>query len=115
MFGIGWQHEQTAKERCCVSMVCRHVVYTSDTSFSPESVWPETKWQELKGRFILAASSWHAVGETVGEESHVLSKTEMPSHSYIQTKEMPNKGIANVVRQFAEGGYAGDTYGAQTT
>lgn len=89
--------------------------YTSDTGFAPESVWPGTKWQKLEGRFILAASSGHAVGETGGEESHVLSITEMPIHSHTQTKEMPNKGIANVVRQFADGGNAGDTYGAQTT
>ena len=89
--------------------------YTSDTSFAPESVWPGTKWQKLEGRFILAASSGHAVGETGGEESHVLSEPEMPIHSHPQTKEMPNKGVAHVVKKFADGSYAGDTYGAQTT
>lgn len=89
--------------------------YTSDTSFAPENVWPGTKWQKLEGRFILAASSGHAVGETGGEESHVLSEMEMPSHRHIQTKEMPNEGIANVVRKFADGFSSGDTYGAQAT
>lgn len=89
--------------------------YTSDTSFAPESVWPGTKWQKLEGVFILAASSGHAVGETGGDESHVLTTEEMPSHSHIQTKEMPNMGIANVVKKFADGVYSGDTYGAQTT
>lgn len=98
-----------------VFMVCRHGVYTSDPNFVTESVWPWTKWQKLEWRFILAASSGHAIGETGGEESHVLSETGMPSYSHIQAKEMPNKGIANVVRQFAEGVYASDTYGAQTT
>lgn len=89
--------------------------YTSDTGFAPESVWPGTKWQKLEGRFILAASSRHAVGETGGEENHILSGMEMPIHSHIQTKEMPNKGVADVVRKFADGGAWGDTYGAQTT
>lgn len=56
--------------------------YTSDTSFAPESVWPGTKWQKLEGRFILAASSGHAVGETGGEEKHKLTTDEMPSHSH---------------------------------
>lgn len=56
--------------------------YTSDTSFAPESVWPGTKWQKLEGRFILAASSGHAVGETGGEEKHKLTTDEMPSHRH---------------------------------
>ena len=89
--------------------------YTSDSNFDPAAEWPGTTWQKLEGVFILAASSEHPVGESGGEESHVLSETEMPNHSHTQTKEMPNKGIAHVVRQFADGGYAGDTYGAQTT
>ena len=56
--------------------------YTSDTGFAPERVWPGTKWQKLEGRFILAASSGHAVGETGGEESHKLTVDEMPSHRH---------------------------------
>lgn len=56
--------------------------YTSDTSFAPESAWPGTKWQKLEGRFILAASSGHAVGETGGEEKHKLTTDEMPSHRH---------------------------------
>lgn len=56
--------------------------YTSDTSFAPESAWPGTKWQKLEGRFILAASSGHAVGETGGEEKHKLTTDEMPSHKH---------------------------------
>lgn len=56
--------------------------YTSDTNFAPESIWPGTKWQKLEGRFILAASSGHAVGETGGEEKHKLTTDEMPSHRH---------------------------------
>ena len=56
--------------------------YTSDTGFVPESVWPGTKWQKLEGRFILAASSGHAVGETGGEEKHKLTTDEVPSHRH---------------------------------
>lgn len=89
--------------------------YTSDSNFDPAVEWPGTTWQKLEGVFILAASSGHPVGESGGEESHALSETEMPIHSHVQTKEMPNKGIAHVVKQFANGGYYGDTYGAQTT
>lgn len=56
--------------------------YTSDTNFAPESIWLGTKWQKLEGRFILAASSGHAVGETGGEEKHKLTTDEMPSHRH---------------------------------
>lgn len=56
--------------------------YTSNTGFAPESVWPGTKWQKLEGRFILAASSGHAVGETGGEAEHTLSIAEMPKHNH---------------------------------
>lgn len=68
--------------------------YTSDTGFAPESVWPGTKWQKLEGRFILAASSGHAVGETGGEESHKLKTDEMPRHSHkIVSMSWGGKGL----------------------
>lgn len=37
---------------------------------------------DLRGRFILGVSDSHAVGSTGGEESHVLTVKEMPSHRH---------------------------------
>lgn len=68
--------------------------YTSDTSFVPESVWPGTKWQKLEGRFILAASSGHAVGETGGEESHVLVPKELPDRVVFSISNNTGKAVA---------------------
>lgn len=89
--------------------------FFTKNSTNPEARWPGTKWTQIKDMFILAAGDNYEVDATGGEESHILSETEMPNHSHTQTKEMPNKGIAHVVRQFVDGGYNGDTYGAQTT
>lgn len=68
--------------------------YTSDTSFAPENVWPGTKWQKLEGRFILAASSGHAVGETGGEESHVLVPKELPDRVVFSIDNNTGKTVA---------------------
>lgn len=40
---------------------------------------------DLRGKFILGASDGHAVGSTGGEENHVLTVEEMPSHSHTGT------------------------------
>ena len=37
---------------------------------------------DLRGRFILGASSSHVLGQTGGEEAHVLTWAEMPAHSH---------------------------------
>lgn len=59
--------------------------FTSDKEFDPNKEWPETQWQKVEGRFILAASDGYAVGETGGEEKHKLTETEMPKHSHAVT------------------------------
>lgn len=40
---------------------------------------------DLRGKFILGASNNHAVGSAGGEENHVLTVEEMPSHSHTGT------------------------------
>lgn len=68
--------------------------YTSDTGFAPERVWPGTKWQKLEGRFILATSSGHTVGETGGEESHVLVPKELPDRAVFSIDNNAGKTVA---------------------
>lgn len=40
-------------------------------------------WEKIENRFLLAASDTHANGETGGEESHVLTIDEMPTHKHL--------------------------------
>lgn len=78
--------------------VCPYFVgmgfYTRDTSFDPMQAWPGTKWQKLEGRFILAASSGHAVGETGGEESHILVPKELPDRAMFSISNNAGKAVA---------------------
>lgn len=52
--------------------------FTSDADFDPSRQWPGTQWQKIEGRFILAASESHVVGEAGGEEKHTLTEDELP-------------------------------------
>lgn len=94
--------------------VCPYFVgmgfYTKDTSFDPATVWPGTKWQKLDGVFLLAAGSGHAVGEIGGEETHTLTIKEMPTHSHVQRKAVPN-GVTIMVIPNESGSYSGDELG----
>lgn len=89
-------------------------IYISVNSASPATLFGGT-WEQIQDRFLLSAGNTYGAGTTGGAATHTLTEDEMPSHGHVQTKEMPNEGIANVVRQYASGGYSGDTYGAQTT
>lgn len=39
-------------------------------------------WQRIQDRFLLCAGASHNAGEAGGEERHVLTESEMPSHSH---------------------------------
>lgn len=41
------------------------------------------KWQQIKGRFLLAADDAHPAGATGGEAEHTLTVEEMPAHSHV--------------------------------
>jgi len=55
--------------------------YWSSNNISPEELFGG-KWKQINGRFIFAADDRHPVGSKGGEESHVLTIDEMPSHSH---------------------------------
>lgn len=56
--------------------------FTADANFDPVAHWPGTQWQKIEGRFLLAASGEHPLGETGGEEEHTLTTKEMPPHGH---------------------------------
>lgn len=42
-------------------------------------------WEQISGKFLLAASDEYEVGSEGGESSHSLTVQEMPTHSHIAT------------------------------
>lgn len=57
---------------------------TSDTSFNPNTAWGGTWVEDTAGRVLVAmdTGTFTTVGATGGEETHTLTKTEMPSHNH---------------------------------
>jgi microcystin-dependent protein len=50
-----------------------------------QAVIGTTTTPDLRGKFVLAASTTHPKGQTGGEETHVLTVAEMPSHDHAFT------------------------------
>lgn len=46
-------------------------------------------WEQIQGRFLLAASEEYSAGSTGGETEHLLTVAEMPSHSHSFTFSQP--------------------------
>lgn len=55
---------------------------TLDTEAKVKAFYGGTTWVKIEGRFLLGTSSAHAIGSTGGEETHVLTINEMPSHNH---------------------------------
>lgn len=57
---------------------------TSDTSFNPNTAWGGTWVEDTAGQVLVAmdTGTFTTVGATGGEETHTLTKTEMPSHNH---------------------------------
>lgn len=56
-------------------------IYLSVNSTSPSSLFGGT-WTRIKDRFLLGAGDIYSAGSTGGESNHVLTTSEMPSHSH---------------------------------
>ena len=56
-------------------------IYLSVNATSPASLFGGT-WERIEDRFLLAAGSTWAAGETGGEAVHTLTVDEMPAHSH---------------------------------
>jgi hypothetical protein len=54
-------------------------IYQSTVSTNPATLFGGT-WEQLSGRFLIAANSTYAAGSTGGEASHTLTIDEMPAH-----------------------------------
>ena len=56
-------------------------IYISVNSTNPSLLFGGT-WQQITGRFLLAAGGGYSAGTTGGEVAHKLTVAEMPSHSH---------------------------------
>lgn len=79
--------------------------FTADANFDPVAHWPGTQWQKVEGRFLLAASAAHPLGETGGEETHTLTEDELPL--------IDGKFATAVTANHSTTGVSGHAYGAR--
>lgn len=56
-------------------------IYISTVSTSPAILFGGT-WQQIQGRFLLAAGGGYAAGGTGGAATHTLTAAELPAHSH---------------------------------
>ena len=56
-------------------------IFQSTDSTSPAELFGGT-WEQVKDRFLLAAGDSHEAGSTGGEETHTLTKAEIPDHNH---------------------------------
>lgn len=59
-------------------------IYISVSGVNPSQLFGGT-WQQITGRFLLAAGGGYAAGATGGAATHTLTANEMPSHNHIIT------------------------------
>lgn len=51
-------------------------LYITTSGAAPDLHWPDTEWEKVEGKFLLASSDDHLLGETGGEEMHLLTAAE---------------------------------------
>ena len=71
-------------------------IYESTRSTDPSTFRPGTWTQMQDGRVLVAASTAHPAGSTGGEETHVLTVAEMPSHTHPES-------VPNLIQNTATG------------
>lgn len=75
-------------------------IFQSTDSTSPAELFGGT-WEQVKDVFLLAAGDSHAAGSTGGEETHTLTKAELPDHAHTlkYTGQSVTEGV-NAVRLY---------------
>lgn len=75
-------------------------IYQSTDSTSPAELFGGT-WEQVKDVFLLAAGDSHAAGSTGGEETHTLTKAELPDHNHTfkYTGQSVTEGV-NAIRLY---------------
>lgn len=67
-------------------------IYISTSNNNPANLFGFGVWMQIKDTFLLAAGDKYQAGSTGGEESHVLSESEMPIHNHTFSNEVITNG-----------------------
>lgn len=75
-------------------------IFQSTDSTSPAKLFGGT-WEQIKDVFLLASGDSHAAGSTGGEETHTLTKAEIPNHAHTlkYTGQSVTEGV-NAIRLY---------------
>lgn len=75
-------------------------IYQSTDATAPADLFGGT-WEQIKDVFLLAAGESHAAGSTGGEETHTLTKAEIPDHAHTlkYTGQSVTEGV-NAIRLY---------------
>ena len=98
--------------RLCEHPVGSIIGFTNDVN--PNTYYPDTKWEQIKDRFLLASGSQYSLGQTGGEATHTLTVREMPSHQHRIWTKAANSGTGNYysyVTEIVKGIYYGTEKG----
>lgn len=60
-------------------------IYITVNNVNPDTLFGG-KWEQIEGKFLLAASSDYGAGEEGGEAEHTLTVDEMPAHNHEENK-----------------------------
>ena len=58
---------------------------------NPSTLFPNTTWEQIEGKFLLSSNSSHSLGSTGGDETHALTIGEIPNHSHTISHEHTTK------------------------
>lgn len=85
-------------------------IYQSTDDTSPADLFGGT-WEQVKDVFLLAAGDSHAAGSTGGEETHTLTKAEIPDHAHTlkYTGQSVTDGV-NAIRLYQAASYQYNAY-----
>lgn len=85
-------------------------IYQSTDATSPADLFGGT-WEQVKDVFLLAAGDSHAAGSTGGEETHTLTKAEIPDHAHTlkYTGQSVTEGV-NAIRLYQAASNQYNTY-----
>ena len=83
-------------------------IYITAASANPQTRWPGTTWQQIQGRFLLAASSSYTAGSTGGSAAVTLTAQNIPQMTgqlgYCDGGFVPANGYARSVIKSGTGG-----------
>ena len=90
-----WINDQNASAFDPLTIFPVGVIYQSTSNTSPASLFGGA-WEKIQNRFLYGAGNM-GVGQTGGEETHVLNINEMPSHThsittYVRSEAAPGSG-----------------------